>query len=364
MTLFKHRTPYERLAKFLNQMPNGFPLTEDGTHLRVLEWIFTPEEAEIFQKMKFIEESVKKIARRLKMPVDETAKKLEIMISKGQIRYSDTKNGRKYGLMPFVVGIYEEQIHRIDADFSNLMQEYLEKSQGDVIFSTSPAIHKVIPVRSTIKTDLTIHTKNEAEKLVMNAKSWGVRDCICRKQQHLIGNECKYPLSVCLMFSSNPNKDYNDSHDTRAITKEEALDVIKEAQEAGLIHSTANYSEGQSYICNCCTCCCGVIGALTKYDQPNAFVKSDFRLQIDEEFCTGCGTCLERCQFEALEIVDGICTVNQRCVGCGVCAMVCPEDAMHLVPREDKDIKKQPKNQNFWMIKRAIKRKVNLLKFL
>ncbi len=364
MALFRKRSPYEKLARLLNQIPNGFPHTKDGIHLRVLEWIFTPEEAEIACKMKLIKEPVEKIARRLKMSIEKLKEKIEIMREKGQIRYSDTENGRIYGLMPFVVGIYEEQIHRIDAEFSALMEEYFEKTRGDVFFSDPPAIHKIIPVRSTIKTDLAIHTRNEAEKLLMNAKSWGVRDCICRKQQILLDNACEYPLSVCIMFSGDEDKDYNECHDTRAITKEEALNVLKSAQEAGLIHSTANISEGQSYICNCCTCCCGVMGALIKYDQPNAFVKSDFLLQIEEESCTGCGTCLDRCQFDALEIIDGVCTVNKRCVGCGVCAMVCPEEAMSLVPKKEKDISKPPKNLNFWMIKKAIKRKVNLLKFL
>ncbi|MHA1156387.1 MAG: hypothetical protein ACTSQK_09790 [Candidatus Heimdallarchaeota archaeon] len=203
MTLFKKLSPYEKLAKLLNQMPNGFAPTEDGTHLRVLEWIFTPEEAEIACKMKLIKEPVKKIAKRVKMSIKEMAEKLEMMRSKGQIRFGDTEEGRIYGLMPFVVGVYEEQIHRIDAEFSALMEDYFEKTRGDILFSEPPAIHKVIPVRSVIKTELAIHPRNEAEKLVMNAKSWGVRDCICRKQQELLGNGCEYPNTVCLMFSDD-----------------------------------------------------------------------------------------------------------------------------------------------------------------
>lgn len=364
MTPFsKNLSSYEKLAKTLNRIPNGFAPITDGTHLRLLAWIFTPEEAEIASNMKLIAEHLKRMSRRMKIPIKKLEEKLKVMKSKGQIYTRSSRRGKKYGLMPFAVGIYEEQIHRIDPELSSLMEEYFIKSRGDILFSASPPIQKIIPVKSVIKTDLVIHSRNEAEKLIMGAKSWGVRECICRIQQEMIGNPCSYPKSVCLLFSSKENS-YKESKGTKAISQEEALQVLKTAEEAGLIHSTMNVREGHDYICNCCTCCCGILGTLVKYDQPNAFVKSDFVLQIEDELCTGCGLCIDRCQFSALEIIDGISTVDERCVGCGVCAMVCPEEALSLVPRKSSEISKPPKNIGVWMLIRAIKRKVNFLKLI
>ena len=69
-------------------------------------------------------------------------------------------------------------------------------------------------------------------------------------------------------------------------------------------------------------------------EQPNAFAKSNYVLSIIEETCTGCGICVDRCQFSALELVDDIITVNHRCVGCGVCVIECPEETLSLVLRE------------------------------
>jgi len=365
LTIFakKKQNPYEKLAKTLNRIPNGFAPVEDGSHLKVLEWVFEPEEAEIACKMKLTGETLKKLSRRLKIPIEILSEKIDTMKKKGQIRVVHTKKGLKYGILPFVIGFYEDQLHRMDAEFAQIIEDYFTKSRGEILFSESPAIHRVVPVKSVIKTDLAIHPRNEAEKMVRNAKSWGIRECICRKQQELIGNSCKYSMSVCLSFSSRENA-YKDSNAMEPITLDEALNVLKEAEDAGLIHTTMNVNEGQNYICNCCTCCCGVLSALVKFDQPNAITNSDYIIYVDEESCTGCENCIDRCQFKALEIINDKSTVNEKCVGCGVCAVVCPENALSLIPRKPSEIEKPPKNITFWMIKRAIRRKINLFKVL
>ena len=125
-----------------------------------------------------------------------------------------------------------------------------------------------------------------------------------------------------------------------------------------------NVDSGHMYICNCCTCCCGVLRGLTEWNQPHAFVKSDYEISIEEEACIGCGKCIKRCQFNALEIIDKKCVSNDRCVGCGVCAIVCPKDAMSLVPRKASEVTKRPKDLIRWMFKRAFSRKINLFKLL
>lgn len=360
----KFYDPYHELSKTLNRIPNGFATLEDGTHLKLLQWIFEPDEAELASKMKLSGETVEKMSKRLKIPLEKLTAKLKIMKEKGQVHIRRSKGRKKYGVMPFVVGIYEEQIHRMDPEFAQLFEEYVQKTQGEVLFTSTPPIQRVVPVKRVIKTELEIHTYDEAENIVRDAKSWGIRDCICKVQQEMIGDHtCEYPTKVCMVFSGRENA-YENSIRTEPITKERSLEILSETEEAGLIHTSMNVELNHRYICNCCTCCCGVLRGLTEWNQPNAFVKSDYEISIYEEDCIGCGKCISRCQFNALEIIDGKCEANVKCVGCGVCAIVCPEDALSLIPRKASEISKRPKNLIRWMFKRAFSRKVNLFRLI
>ena len=314
--------------------------------------------------MKLICESVPRLSRRLKIPKEELEKKLDIMKKKGQIRVEKGRKGKKkYGLLPFVVGIFEDQLHRMDKEFAEITEEFMDKVRGNVIFSGKPAITKVVPVKETIQAGLKIHPHSDAKQMIENAKSFNIRDCICRKHQELLDNRCNYPMSVCISLSSSEDG-FEDSNSGRNVSKEEALQVLKEAEEAGLIHTTMNIQKDHFYICNCCACCCGILRSLTEYDQPNAIVNSDYVISIDEEKCIACGICIDRCQLDALEIVDDKCMVNDRCIGCGVCAITCPEDALELVKRPAKEIEKPPKNITLWMLIKSIKRKLNIFKIL
>jgi len=353
--------PYEKLARTLNRIPNGFARAKDGSHLKVLKWIFDPDEAELASKMKVTGETIEKMSKRLKIPIKDLKKKLKTMKSKGQIHIRYSKNKVRYGLLPFVVGIYEDQLFRMDEEFAKLTEDYFQETQGHELFSHKPALHKVVPVNRVIKYDLAVHSGGEAEMMARRAKSWGVRECICRVQQELLDSGCTYPNSVCLSFSSRENA-YDDSINTKPITLEESLQILKEAEEAGLIHSSMNIENGFGYICNCCTCCCGVLRGVTEWNQPAAFVKSNYVISVEEDQCIGCGKCIDRCQFNALEVVDGKCLSNERCVGCGVCAIVCPKDAMSLIPRKGRDRVKTPKGLLRWMLKRTFTRRVNSFK--
>jgi hypothetical protein len=182
----KNIDPYEALAKVLDNIPNGFPATNDGAHLKILKWIYEPEEAELASKLKLSGETLEKLSKRLKIPEDDLLTKLETMKSKGQIHIRNSKKGNKYGIFPFVIGIYEDQVHRMDEEFSQLFENYIKQIRGDTIFSVNPPIQRVVPVNRVIKTELLVHPYSEAEQMIRNAKSWGVRECICKKQKDLI----------------------------------------------------------------------------------------------------------------------------------------------------------------------------------
>ena len=88
-------------------------------------------------------------------------------------------------------------------------------------------------------------------------------------------------------------------------------------------------------ICNCCTCCCIGIQAITEHQIPMA-ASSGYVSKVDEILCSGCGECEKACPFLAIQ-VDGVAKVDREfCLGCGVCAGQCPEDALKMIRDKSK----------------------------
>ena len=139
-----------------------------------------------------------------------------------------------------------------------------------------------------------------------------------------------------------------------AANGEEALDILRLTEEAGLVHSPGNFRDGHNYICNCCTCCCGVLRSVAEFSVPTAIASSGFVAVVDVELCAGCGDCVARCQFGALAVPDDLCLVDAGCcVGCGLCVTTCPTEALRLVRRPKEEIPQPPADLEDWMAQRA-----------
>ena len=121
---------YRRLAQRLDAIPNGFPATESGVELKLLAKIFTPEEALLASEMRQTLEPANVIAARVGMDPKWTHRTLKSMVRKGQIRVGRKDRALAFGLMPFVVGFYEEQLPRMDAELALLFEEYSREAQG------------------------------------------------------------------------------------------------------------------------------------------------------------------------------------------------------------------------------------------
>jgi ferredoxin len=356
---------YKKLARRLDAIPNGFPATESGVELKILAKIFNLQEAELASIMRLTPEPASQIAARAGLNPGEAERVLREMARKGQIRARRGEEGLIFGLMPFIVGIYEEQLPRLDEELASLVEEYFQETQGAAGVGTkAPPIHRVIPVNEAIPFDLEVFPAERATELLEQAKSWGVRHCICRVQQRLVGKGCDHAVENCVVFAPVENA-FDQSEADRPIAKEEALRILGDAESAGLVHCAANQSGQIFYICNCCTCCCGVIRGLTEFDKPIALARSDFWATVDEELCTGCGECQQRCQFKALSVTGDRCMVNyDRCMGCGLCVAVCPTEAMGLERRPQGEVPATPADQRQWMAQRADERGIDITEVL
>ncbi len=191
---------YRRLALRLDAVPNGFPATESGVELRLLAKLFTPEQATLAAEMRMAYEPAEDIAARAGVDPSAAYRTLKAMAKRGLIYAGRGDAGLAFRLMPFVVGIYEEQLPRLDAELAELFEAYLQESRGSTIYGPTP-VHRVIPVSEAVPVDLEIFPYESAAALIDGAKSWGVRDCICRMQKRLIGEGCEHPVQNCLIFA-------------------------------------------------------------------------------------------------------------------------------------------------------------------
>jgi ferredoxin len=157
---------------------------------------------------------------------------------------------------------------------------------------------------------------------------------------------------------------FDNAPAVRSLTQEEAMDTLRRSAAAGLVHSVSNNQEGLWYICNCCTCSCGVLRGLAELGQANVIARSAFVNQVDPDLCGGCGACVDRCQFGALALTDALQIDRGRCVGCGVCVPACPEDALRLVRRPEDEILPPPVTEGDWQAARAAARLLDIAKVL
>ena len=146
---------YRKLAQRLDAIPNGFPPTESGVELKLLASIYTPEEAALTSRLKLLCEPPADIAAWAEMEAGEANEKLKAMARKGLIRIEKRDGVLTFGLLPFVVGIYEEQLPRLDAEMAALFEAYIQETQGGLL-KDSPSVHRVIPVEEAIPFELEI----------------------------------------------------------------------------------------------------------------------------------------------------------------------------------------------------------------
>ena len=348
---------YKKLAKVLDTLPNGFPETGAGLEIQILRKIFTPEEAELFCDLRLTFETPQEISERTGRPIEGLAELLEAMWNHGQLFGIDFGEVKVFKMLPWVFGIYEFQLKRMDKEFAKLNEEYYPL-WGKQFFKHTPHLMHVIPIEKEIKSNQTTLHYEQVSTIIENGQSFAVNECICKKEQHLLGNPCDKPLEVCMGIAPVSGVfEAGTPWGGRAISKKEAYEILKKSEEAGLVHLTSNVQGGQYYICNCCGCCCNVLNSVNKLGFSEG-VNSHFYAEIDEELCTSCGICAdERCQVNAIEEKeDNYKIIHNKCIGCGLCINTCPEEAIFLKRKEEKDCITPPMDENEWFKQRGAKR--------
>jgi Na+-translocating ferredoxin:NAD+ oxidoreductase subunit B len=204
------------------------------------------------------------------------------------------------------------------------------------------SFQRTIPIQQAIEVQYTAAPFDDASTILRNQNLIVLTPCACRMQRGRFGKDCGKPLEVCFMFGPM-GEYYLENGLGRQVGIDEAIRILSEAQEAGLITQSAT-AENPFTMCNCCGDCCGFLHALQKHPKPAEMVFSNYQLNLDQDQCSGCGRCLDRCEMKAVAISEaGVSeTEPDRCIGCGLCVLTCPEKARTLVPKPKDQQRKPP----------------------
>lgn len=178
----------------------------------------------------------------------------------------------------------------------------------------------------------------DIEEVINKFDYIAVGHCFCRHFKDLTDDPCKMdgPRENCFTFGKSAHHVVENGFG-RMVSKDEALKIMREAHDAGLIHKAYHphfdIHKDETSVCNCCNCCCGQAGINTPTRSWVRYISN-----INQDKCIGCETCIEKCQFNALEMNDDNKAerINDDCMGCGLCAYYCPENAIIMEERPRK----------------------------
>jgi ferredoxin len=329
-----------------------FPIAVTDTIIEILKIIMTEEQAKFMLLFKKRSYNIDQIKPNTDLDNESLHKMLNDLMHIGLISGipSRTTGTMVYRVTPFLPGLLEftlmrgetgekdKKMAKLHKKFFDDLVQGTQKNYDQMVaqFNKAPALDRIIPVEEQIEPRQEIVVPlEEISKILDNYDTIGVAKCYCRHRKELIGEPCKKSTDSKNCFSFGRTAEFLISQGFQTqVSKEEAMKILKKCEDDGLVHKAFHTHldpmKEIDGLCNCCKCCCGTFemhfsGATPLMDLTSYLAK------INEEDCVGCGTCVEQCNAEAIELVDTIAHIDEnKCIGCGICAHLCPENAIEL----------------------------------
>ncbi|WP_353892871.1 FAD-dependent oxidoreductase [Proteinivorax hydrogeniformans] len=170
---------------------------------------------------------------------------------------------------------------------------------------------RVIPIERSIDANTRRASYEELSKYLNEASVFTVSDCSCRTSREAMGEGCGHLKEEMCIQLDHAAEYYIKTGRGREITREEAFEIIKRAEDNGLMHSIPNLDGlGHTHaICNCCGCGCFAMRLANEY-LNNDIVRSNYKSVVDESNCVACGECIDVCPTNALRLGQKLCSEN------------------------------------------------------
>lgn len=183
------------------------------------------------------------------------------------------------------------------------------KSSGN--FPVGVGLMRVIPIQSAIDGNSHAASYEEVSKYLEENDVFTVTACSCRTDRELMGEGCGHLKEDMCIQMGHAAEYYIKTGRGRQITREEAYEIIRKAEENGLMHQIPNIDgNGKTHaICNCCGCGCLSLRTASMF-KNNDMVRSNYVATVDKDKCVACGQCVENCPVNALQMGQKLCSTK------------------------------------------------------
>ena len=264
------------------------------------------------------ERTAEYLAAKVGKPVDEVRKIAERLAWIGVFRITnDPKTGKDIFFMQiFAPGIMEmlvnnQQLLAEHPEIGRAFEEYTRVRMANMapMMPNGYGLMRVVPIESAIKDIPDVRDYDKLSYYLGKYDIFSVSPCSCRASRRTLNDGCGHlEQDMCIQMGKGAEH-YIRTGRGRQVSREEVLQILKRAEDNGLMHDMPNIEEAgeSSAICNCCACSCFGLRVGLLYGARDV-IRSNFVAKVDEEKCVACGQCVENCPGNALKLGQKLCT--------------------------------------------------------
>lgn len=307
------------LANHINKSKRGSKseIKPEDPGYKILEPVVTEEMAEAGMYLELRDpKSAEDIAPLCGKSIEDTSKLLWKLAVAGVCFVNEIDGVDKYWLETWIPGVMEMMVNnkenvkkypQIAEAFEAYGRVRGPKTVGN--FPVGKGLMRVIPIEQAIQGETRRASYEEVSKYLNENEIFSVSDCSCRTAREAMGEGCGHLKEDMCIQMGHAAQYYIRTGRGRKITREEAFEIIKRAEENGLVHQIPNTDgPGKTHaICNCCGCSCLSLRTSEMYFNTD-MVRSNYVSHVDKDKCVACGECVENCQVNALRLGQKICS--------------------------------------------------------
>ena len=328
---------YRELAEMVDREDGvGVPVTP--AFLKVLSLQFTPREARLALQIGLKGGTLEELSGKTGIEKDRLAKSLNTMADKGTMWIDPGKENPSCRVLgsaaPGLVetGIWGGIRYPYSVELGKALHEVIFEWTRDRLCKLGRPFAPVWAHPWALPEDAQ-PSENIAE-FFKGQEYFSVSACPCRLSHWLAepGDHCEHMLETCL-HTGDTARWCVEHGQGREITYEDALQLLRDANADGLVH-TININ---GFMCNCCKDCCPMFIGLRQLN-TKTLIPTPFIPVIDEDTCNGCAKCEEACPTGAIKIeeAEDLAEVDaDDCIGCGVCVAACAPASITLMRRPE-----------------------------